>query len=167
MQELISRSEARAKGLRRYFTGRPCRRGHVAERLVSTQHCRECSNHHSRQQYQRSPRTREEVKAKRLLRDYGLTMDEFNAMMVSQAGQCLICPRKLVEPCVDHCHTTGRIRGLLCSKCNSGLGMFDDDPERLLRAIDYLKGSSGGGQHACCRPAPERRAGSARRPDPA
>ena len=54
---------------------------------------------------------------------------------------CNICSRKLTSykrKHIDHCHETGRVRGILCSQCNVGLGMFQDDPERLAKAITYL-----------------------------
>jgi hypothetical protein len=71
---------------------------------------------------------------------YGLTVEEFNALAVAQNGRCAIC---LEVPSgrgfhVDHCHQTGRIRGLLCRGCNLALGNMKDDPHRLKRAADYL-----------------------------
>lgn len=59
-------------------------------------------------------------------------------MLELQHGLCAICSEKMVQPAVDHCHATKRVRGLLCRSCNVGLGFFKDDPERLRRAIDYL-----------------------------
>lgn len=71
---------------------------------------------------------------------YGLTEDAYKALYESQKGVCKICGnedfRKLV---VDHDHITGRIRGLLCTSCNVGLGMFKDSIKNLLNAIEYLK----------------------------
>lgn len=60
-------------------------------------------------------------------------------MEAAQQGHCLIC-REFVGDglVVDHCHTTGNVRGLLCDLCNKGLGAFRDDPRRLLAAIRYL-----------------------------
>lgn len=73
---------------------------------------------------------------------YGLTRSDFEAMLVAQSGLCLICglqPHKMRRLVVDHCHATGKIRGLLCDGCNKGLGDFEDRIERLEAAIAYLK----------------------------
>lgn len=63
------------------------------------------------------------------------------------SGNCSICGSsetvtrsgRVRRPSIDHCHRTGVIRGLLCSGCNSGLGLFDDDPARLRAAAEYLE----------------------------
>lgn len=60
-------------------------------------------------------------------------------MAEEQGWSCLICKQVVARLYLDHCHGTGRIRGLLCLHCNSGLGSFRDDPERLQRAIEYLR----------------------------
>lgn len=70
-------------------------------------------------------------------RKYGLTRADFEAMMKVQGGSCAIC-RTSTKLVVDHCHESGRVRGLLCSNCNTGLGMFGDDTSRLGGAIEYL-----------------------------
>lgn len=79
------------------------------------------------------------------LRKYGLTLHEYTELIEAQGGVCLICRRNPEEMnrrfAVDHCHETGRIRGILCTACNSGLGMFGEDPDRLRRAIAYLEPS--------------------------
>jgi hypothetical protein len=70
---------------------------------------------------------------------YGLPKDEFRRLTEAQAGLCAICggpdPKGL---CVDHDHQTGAVRGLLCHRCNFGLGNFDDDPSLLRAAAAYL-----------------------------
>jgi len=68
---------------------------------------------------------------------YGLSAAEYNAMVITQDGRCAICGA-VGELSIDHCHTAGNVRGLLCGTCNTGLGMFKDDPKLLHRAIDYL-----------------------------
>ncbi|TLS45516.1 recombination endonuclease VII [Streptomyces montanus] len=79
--------------------------------------------------------------AQHLRRKYGLTVAERDEMIASQMGLCAIC---LEAPAVhvDHCHETGRVRGVLCFNCNSGLGLLRDDPEAAYRAADYLEGNA-------------------------
>lgn len=60
-------------------------------------------------------------------------------MVEAQGWACLICKEVKSRLYLDHCHTTGKIRGMLCLQCNSGLGSFRDDTERLTAAIEYLK----------------------------
>lgn len=73
----------------------------------------------------------------RKLRQYGLTHGHFEWLLVSQAYRCAICNEQ-TDLCIDHDHETGVVRGLLCARCNAGLGMFLDDPQRLTGAIEYL-----------------------------
>lgn len=81
----------------------------------------------------------------KLKRQYGITPEEYDALLTSQGGGCAICGatkpggRTKHFP-VDHCHATGVVRGLLCTKCNRGLGLFNDDTGRIARAVKYLKG---------------------------
>lgn len=75
---------------------------------------------------------------------YSISLEDYDAMLVSQGGGCAICGLTAEEEShysvlpVDHCHTTGAIRGILCQKCNSGLGFFRDNKELLQQAIVYL-----------------------------
>jgi hypothetical protein len=72
---------------------------------------------------------------------YGITVDEYIAMLKSQDGRCKICKTNkfsIKGPVIDHCHETNKIRGILCSCCNIGLGCFKDDKESLLSAVEYL-----------------------------
>ncbi|GEM_PF-2980426 len=55
-----------------------------------------------------------------------------------QGGCCAICKTVMTRPVLDHCHVTMEVRGLLCSKCNVGIGQFNDDPALLVLAINYL-----------------------------
>lgn len=78
-----------------------------------------------------------------------LTEEEYEAMRERQGGVCAICGEKSKNGrlAVDHVHGPNTVRGLLCSLCNTGLGLFKDDPDRLAAAIEYLKsgGKSAGG----------------------
>lgn len=79
--------------------------------------------------------------ANRRLNKYGLTNDDFNALIATQQNKCAICAVSFAErkPHVDHCHKSKRVRGLLCSLCNRGLGHFRDNHLFLIGAAAYLK----------------------------
>lgn len=85
------------------------------------------------------------AKRAKLKKCYKLTLDDFEIMLAAQGGRCAICGG--TEPggptnlsfCVDHCHTTGRVRGLLCFSCNQGLGHFKDNVDLLANAAEYLQ----------------------------
>ena len=84
------------------------------------------------------------------LKTFGLTLNDFNSILKAQGNMCAICDidhdvyksSSYKNKCfaVDHCHTTGVIRGLLCEKCNRALGYFNDNREYLLKAVSYLEG---------------------------
>lgn len=78
------------------------------------------------------------------LKKYGITLDDYDRMAETQGHLCLLCGRKETTSnktrlCVDHCHKTGKVRGLLCSNCNRVLGLMGDNPELLRLAADYLE----------------------------
>lgn len=83
-----------------------------------------------------------------LKRNFNITLDDYNNMLALQNGTCAICKQeeskifkktgKRVDLAVDHCHKTGKVRGLLCWKCNASLGKFQDSIEILQNAIKYL-----------------------------
>ncbi len=84
----------------------------------------------------------EKIRENRLMRFYKMTLDEYNSMDQSQGGVCAICGkpnRNGGRLAVDHDHTTGVVRGLLCSHCNAGLGQFLDNEDVLASAISYLR----------------------------
>ena len=75
---------------------------------------------------------------KQLRRYYGISLDQYNKMFSDQQGKCAICG-KAEKLHVDHCHTTSKIRGLLCGRCNRGIGSFKDSITSLLNAARYLQ----------------------------
>lgn len=86
---------------------------------------------------------------KRALRDgyyrrtFGISADEFDGLLSAQGGGCAICgvtPKRAASLHLDHCHATGRLRGILCLSCNQALGHFRDDPALLEKAARYLRG---------------------------
>lgn len=201
--KIISRAEAKAKGLKHYFTGKACKWGHVVQRYVSTCVCVVCAEDGCRRRREEDPdrhneyarkwreanpekarensrksyhadieRTRElkrdryaadpekhraytrkwkrssnpeKARAKHRRRKYGLEPHDLSRILARQSGKCAICQAEMVDGSlrndglvVDHCHASGQVRGLLCNKCNKGLGHFNDKPELLRAAATYL-----------------------------
>jgi len=76
-----------------------------------------------------------------LRRSYGITIDEYEELFLKQQGRCGICRQSPGSKAlaVDHCHKTGKVRGLLCTLCNLGLGNLRDDPKLLRAALKWLR----------------------------
>jgi len=78
-----------------------------------------------------------------LLKKYAVTVAEWQEMLIKQDHQCAICAAQLCRgtgrSALDHCHTTGAIRKILCAPCNKGLGFFRDSPDSLRKAAAYLE----------------------------
>lgn len=71
---------------------------------------------------------------------YGLTQEDYNTLLSSQGYKCAICGAQEQERMfVDHCHATGKVRGLLCNSCNCGLGFFQDNVQYMRNAIEYIE----------------------------
>jgi hypothetical protein len=89
----------------------------------------------------------EKYRARELQRKYGITAQEYDSLLQAQNGVCAVCGnpekitmyKKVISLCVDHCHTTGKIRGLLCSACNKALGALEDSPERVEALLNYIQ----------------------------
>ena len=82
--------------------------------------------------------------SRQLERLYGITLAEYDRMYEEQNGVCKIChlpqeSKRNTRLCVDHNHTTGEVRGLLCDSCNRAIGLLKDDPRLLDRAAEYLR----------------------------
>ena len=85
-------------------------------------------------------RDKSKTRDQQLRRDYGISLQDFEAILAHQGGACAICRERFTKtPHVDHDHDTRVVRGLLCSNCNHGLGCFDDDIEIMEAAVDYLE----------------------------
>jgi hypothetical protein len=96
----------------------------------------------------RPSQTFEKNKDSKLKKKYGLTIECFNALAEEQGGRCAICKKEemfstkqgshKMSLAVDHCHSTGKVRGLLCLKCNRALGLFEENIQNLKEAIAYV-----------------------------
>ena len=99
--------------------------------------CKECKALRSKNYYNNNKKP---VRNQQIKYRYGITESQYNDMFKSQQGACKIClAPATIKLAVDHCHRTGRIRGLLCSKCNHGIGLFQDSSALLEKASEYLK----------------------------
>lgn len=101
-------------------------------------YCKPCAIFKTKEYNQKNP---EQKRLSNVLRKYGLTEKEYRKFEKQADGRCVICRSEFAgkEPCTDHCHTTGRVRGFLCSRCNSVLGYVDDNVDLLKKMIRYLK----------------------------
>lgn len=112
--------------------------------------CKACCTANKRQRYlEDMPKARkasrdwkarnpDKVLDGRLRLVYGITLEQFDEMILNQGGMCAICEREALLH-VDHNHNTGKVRGLLCPKCNGYLGIIQDSVPALRRAIEYLQ----------------------------
>ena len=145
------------------YCSRQCKEEHIKERRKVVQVCARCGQEYAPRRRARSGVansycSREckqrahvesgnsaQVSLRFYYRDrYGLTFEEAEVM---RAGGCRICgasdgdaPGRHGKLHIDHDHVTGRVRGVLCTNCNSGIGRFADNPELLRRAVEYLSG---------------------------
>ena len=118
--------------------------------------CKNCSSIYHQKQYQNNILVERQKRKERMRRvrinnpdytknshlkeRYGITLQQKLELLNKQNGRCAICKKDIIKikACVDHDHKTGKIRGLLCDKCNRALGGFEDNKEYLQQAMEYL-----------------------------
>ena len=117
-------------------------------------YCKSCAARHSREareKYKDSPKHDRSRRSSKLKDKYGITLDDYDRMFAAQNGVCAVCnkpesrtysgvPMRL---CVDHNHTTGEVRDLLCTKCNFAIGLANEDPDILDKLSTYIKRHKG------------------------
>lgn len=106
-------------------------------------YCKTCHTARHRKKYHAETpevraRRRENARASHLSRKFGLTTEEFSAMLLGQNSECKICGCHMDDPQIDHNHDTGKVRALLCSPCNLSLGLLKENPETLHNMITYI-----------------------------
>jgi hypothetical protein len=121
--------------------------------------CRQCESARGKARYAAHTPTEEYLRHRennRLKRNFGITLEDYEAMAEMQEHRCQICGvrdsgRAGAEKfAVDHCHKTMKIRGLLCSRCNQALGLFGDNPNVLRKAAAYLERANGQRDEPLC-----------------
>jgi len=119
---------------KQYVPERPCKHGHML-RWTASNNCVECDAI-SRDKH------REASKEQRLIKEYGITFADRSLMAKEQGYKCPICGEEFTDTRtmhVDHCHESGRVRGLLCALCNQAIGLLKDTPSIIRRAADYVE----------------------------
>ncbi len=107
--------------------------------------CKSCSTERTKRWAAENPNEWERHRRKSYLKNtYGITIEQYDEMLAAQGGVCAICGNaeadaRLYKLHVDHCHSTGKVRGLLCGACNRGIGNLGDDIDKLKSAIRYLE----------------------------
>lgn len=124
--------QAIANGALEYLSDSPCPNGHY-RRYVTSNNCIDCDV---------ASRAKRSINAKwsRVKKEYGLSELDVTQMLNKQNCQCVICKINIILGYhIDHCHSTGKVRGLLCNKCNQAIGLFGENEEKLNSAINYLR----------------------------
>lgn len=102
------------------------------------------SNESRRKRYAAHPEVRERAHRRNTVNRYGITLEQYVGMVKDQNGLCKLCQLPLFDeprkPVIDHCHETGKIRGVIHNRCNVAIGMLRDDPVLVKRALEYLGG---------------------------
>lgn len=121
-----------------FISENPCPKGHFLK-YINSNNCVECDKLKTKER-----KDSQKTKWRRMYKLYGITKDEYNNLITNQENKCLICNKNFTEKNVhvDHCHTTGKIRGLLCSKCNQGIGLFNESIDLIKKAIIYLENNN-------------------------
>lgn len=100
--------------------------------------------YHARTKF--NPHRKESKQREHLKRCYNMTLEEYQTLLKNQDNKCAICKIDQKDcnkrMSVDHCHRTGKIRGLLCDGCNRGIGYLGDSIARILEAAEYLRTST-------------------------
>lgn len=130
----IERIRAAANGQKYYTPSKPCKNGHRL-RWVASNNCVECDA-------AATIKHKEAIKERRLVKEYGIDLAARDAIAESQNHTCPICESKFADTVsvhIDHCHATGKVRGLLCGPCNQAIGLLKEDLNAIRRAARYIE----------------------------
>lgn len=131
-RRIFAKGQCQSCYMKAWYDKHPLSRERVKERILYNAEW-------ARKNPDRHRARRDNANHRRNLKTYGLSEEQFSALLHEQRGACAICRKRFVKrPVIDHDHATGKVRGLLCRQCNSGIGMFGDQPSMLLLAASYL-----------------------------
>jgi hypothetical protein len=138
-----AQKEAKEKGLTHYISQRPCPKCGGYQRYAVSGRCSnlECRRKVESEWRRKNPDKVQQRNRKRKMGYYGLSVNDFDTLMESQNNCCAICKKTCITGrslSIDHDHNTNKVRGLLCIKCNQGLGFFNDSIDLLQGAMIYL-----------------------------
>lgn len=157
--------EARESGVKYYFTGKACPQGHIVARHTASYGCVTCQRDARKKsrlkggereeryrqtqlekrkvKYAESKEHRDKIRGEGFRRMYGISLEEYEKLLRVQKGKCNICGAhesfEVKKLAVDHDHGSGKVRGLLCQRCNLMLGKFDENLSWLSQAAKYLE----------------------------
>ena len=146
------RALAKQAGEIMYTPSKPCPYGHITKRYTKYGQCLDCLKRMKKEgraagrwkesELAYSRRYMKNNALKLRVKVYGLTTADFKNMLLKQNNKCLICDNNLIPgrlTHIDHCHLSGKVRGILCRGCNVGMGQFMHDPERMRKAAAYCE----------------------------
>jgi hypothetical protein len=152
--ELISREDAKNKGLKRFFTGEPCPHGHTDEHYVGNWNCCQCTRDYSKEYVKNNPEKRKESNARHFEKhkEYHTARSrKYQGLPEATReypmdGLCESCGNNngfkkngtQKSLCLDHCHTTGEFRGWLCYGCNGAEGNLKSSCRNIMKLHEYL-----------------------------
>jgi len=120
----------------------------ISDFYTGRKDCKDCKNAAARQWRKDNPENVERhlvrMRARTKERRYGITQEQFDQMLIDQNNKCKICSnvfKSSKDTHIDHCHSTNKVRGLLCNGCNMALGQFMDKTDIMGMAIKYLQKS--------------------------
>lgn len=131
---------------RPWFHGEPCARCDSTVRFVKRGYCVRCTKQARKQNHKKNAGKGRPQWRSPLQQSHGLNREKYAEIFHAQEGLCAICRKpesvKQQRLTVDHCHETGKFRGLLCNRCNRGLGFLGDNEDSLSRALAYLRNNA-------------------------
>lgn len=135
---------SRAEYSRKWKAANPEKVAEYARRHAANPSRKEYHRNWMREYRKNNPGALKSARTRHLRKKYGLTVEQYSDMFAAQGFACAVCGSDNSRNTsgnwhTDHSHVTGKVRGILCHKCNAGLGMADDDPSRLDLMAQYLR----------------------------